>query len=167
MKTYNYHLTAEKVLLESYKKENSSKSRLLCVAVMLAVSIIFCILSFSYGKLHSYNGESGSSSDKFNTSPEKIRLSYIEDDNQECNHVWDSGVVIKAPTETTTGIKIYTCKICAETKKEIVPSTGKKEDKDSSSNNNNRQDNKSTLAPGTKITDQSSKAVYKLSLIHI
>lgn len=51
MKTYNYHLTAEKVLLESYKKENSSKSRLLCVAVMLAVSIIFCILSFSYGKL--------------------------------------------------------------------------------------------------------------------
>lgn len=35
---------------------------------------------FSYGKLHSYNGESGSSSDKFNTSPEKIRLSYIEDD---------------------------------------------------------------------------------------
>lgn len=118
---------------------------------------------FSYGKLHSYNGESGSSSDKFNTSPEKIRLSYIEDDNQECNHVWDSGVVIKAPTETTTGIKIYTCKICAETKKEIVPSTGKKEDKDSSSNNNNRQDNKSTLAPGTKITDQSSKAVYKIT----
>ena len=51
MKTYNYHLTAEKVLLESYKKENSSKSRLLCVAVMLAVSIIFCILSLSYGKL--------------------------------------------------------------------------------------------------------------------
>ena len=51
MKTYNYHLPAEKVLLESYKKENSSKSRLLCVAVMLAVSIIFCILSFSYGKL--------------------------------------------------------------------------------------------------------------------
>lgn len=118
---------------------------------------------FSYGKLHSYNGESGSNSDKFKTSPEKIRLSYIEDDNQECNHVWDSGVVIKAPTETTTGIKIYTCKICAETKEEIVPSTGKKEDKDSSSNNNNRQDNKSTLAPGTKITDQSSKAVYKIT----
>ena len=113
--------------------------------------------------LHSYNGESGSNSDKFKTSPEKIRLSYIEDDNQECNHVWDSGVVIKAPTETTTGIKIYTCKICAETKEEIVPSTGKKEDKDSSSNNNNRQDNKSTLAPGTKITDQSSKAVYKIT----
>ena len=38
-----------------------------------------------------------------------------------------------------------------------------KEDKDSSSNNNNRQDNKSTLAPGTKITDQSSKAVYKIT----
>ena len=71
--------------------------------------------------------------------------------------------MIKAPTETTTGIKIYTCKICAETKEEIVPSTGKKEDKDSSSNNNNRQDNKSTLAPGTKITDLSSKAVYKIT----
>lgn len=51
MKTYNYHLPAEKVLLESYKKENRSKSRLLCLVVMLAVSIIFCILSFSYGKL--------------------------------------------------------------------------------------------------------------------
>ena len=27
MKTYNYHLPAEKVLLESYKKENSSQIR--------------------------------------------------------------------------------------------------------------------------------------------
>lgn len=51
MKTYHYHLPAEKVLFESYKKENKSKSRLLCLAVLLAVSIIFCILSFSYGKL--------------------------------------------------------------------------------------------------------------------
>ena len=51
MKTYNYHLPAEKVLLESYKKENRSKNRLLCLVVMFAVSIIFCILSFSYGKL--------------------------------------------------------------------------------------------------------------------
>lgn len=117
---------------------------------------------FSYEALHSYNGESGSNSDKFNTSPEKIRLSHIEDDEQECNHAWDAGVVIKAPTETTTGVKIYTCKICAETKEEIIPATGKKEDK----NNNvtaNKPDNKSTLTPGTKIIDQSSKAVYKIT----
>lgn len=51
MKTYNYHLPAEKVLLASYKKENQSKSRLLCFAVMLAVSVMVCILSFTYGKL--------------------------------------------------------------------------------------------------------------------
>ena len=63
--------------------------------------------------------------------------------------------MIKAPTETTTGIKIYTCKICAETKEEIVPSTGKKEDKDSSSNNNNRQDNKSTLGCETESHSKS------------
>ena len=32
------------------------------------------------------------------------------------NHEWDSGVVIKKPTYTETGIKLYTCKNCGTTK---------------------------------------------------
>ena len=29
-------------------------------------------------------------------------------------HAWDAGKVTVEPTETTTGIKVYTCKICGE-----------------------------------------------------
>lgn len=37
------------------------------------------------------------------------------------NHVWDDGVIIKEPTTSETGVKLYTCQICGETKTEILP----------------------------------------------
>ncbi|MBQ4059093.1 MAG: leucine-rich repeat protein [Lachnospiraceae bacterium] len=39
-------------------------------------------------------------------------------------HTWDNGTITQAPTETTTGIKTYTCTTCATTQTETVPATG-------------------------------------------
>ena len=41
----------------------------------------------------------------------------------EAAHVWNAGVVTTDPTETTTGIKTYTCTVCGETKTEVLPKT--------------------------------------------
>ena len=51
MKKYNYDRTAQQVLLDSYRKQNRGKNRLLLLAVTLTVSVIYCILSFAYGKI--------------------------------------------------------------------------------------------------------------------
>ena len=51
MKKYNYDRTAQQVLLDSYRKQNRGKNRLLFLAVTLTVSVIYCILSFAYGKI--------------------------------------------------------------------------------------------------------------------
>lgn len=51
MKNYDYHRPAEKVLLDSYRKQNRNKNRLLFLAVALTVGVIFCIVSFAYGKI--------------------------------------------------------------------------------------------------------------------
>ena len=47
MKKYNYDRTAQQVLLDSYRKQNRGKNRLLLLAVTLTVSVIYCILSFA------------------------------------------------------------------------------------------------------------------------
>lgn len=39
-------------------------------------------------------------------------------------HVWDNGTVTIAPTETTPGVRTYTCTVCGQTKNEIIPATG-------------------------------------------
>ena len=39
-------------------------------------------------------------------------------------HTWNSGIVTKAATCTTTGIKTYTCNVCGETKIEAIPAKG-------------------------------------------
>lgn len=51
MKNYDYHRPAEKVLLDSYRKQNRNKNRLLFLAVALTVGVIFCMISFAYGKI--------------------------------------------------------------------------------------------------------------------
>ncbi|MDD6071852.1 MAG: hypothetical protein PUC12_13745 [Clostridiales bacterium] len=42
------------------------------------------------------------------------------------SHSWDEGLVIKEATKNETGEKIFTCKVCGETKTEVIPklSTG-------------------------------------------
>ena len=36
-------------------------------------------------------------------------------------HSWGVGVITKQPTESSTGIRTYTCSVCGETKEEILP----------------------------------------------
>ncbi len=44
-------------------------------------------------------------------------------------HLYDSGEITTAPTETEAGVKTYTCTICGATKEEAVPATGKEDEK--------------------------------------
>lgn len=37
-----------------------------------------------------------------------------------CDHAWDNGVVTVEPTDTTEGVKTYTCTLCGETKTETI-----------------------------------------------
>ena len=39
-------------------------------------------------------------------------------------HTWDNGTVTTEPTETTSGVRTYTCTICGLTKEEVIPPTG-------------------------------------------
>ena len=39
-------------------------------------------------------------------------------------HVWDDGTVTTAPTETTPGVRTYTCTGCDQTRTEAIPATG-------------------------------------------
>ena len=39
-------------------------------------------------------------------------------------HTWDNGKVTTEPTETTPGVRTYTCTICGLTKEEVIPPTG-------------------------------------------
>lgn len=50
MKDYDYHRPAEKVLLDSYRKQNRNKNRLLFLAVALTVGVIFCMISLPMGR---------------------------------------------------------------------------------------------------------------------
>ena len=39
-------------------------------------------------------------------------------------HVWDNGVVTTAPTETTPGVRTFTCTVCGDIREETIPATG-------------------------------------------
>ena len=39
-------------------------------------------------------------------------------------HTWNNGIITTTPTQTTTGMKTYTCTTCKTTKTEVVPATG-------------------------------------------
>ena len=39
-------------------------------------------------------------------------------------HTWDNGTVTTEPTETTPGVRTFTCAVCGQTKNETIPATG-------------------------------------------
>ena len=39
-------------------------------------------------------------------------------------HTWDNGKVTTEPTETTPGVRTFTCDVCGEVKTEVIPATG-------------------------------------------
>ena len=60
-------------------------------------------------------------------------------------HEWDEGEVITEPTETETGLIVYTCEECGETKEEVLPITG------------------DTLEVGDVVSDEDSDATYRVT----
>lgn len=42
----------------------------------------------------------------------------------KAGHKWDGGTVTTAPTETTPGVRTYTCTVCGQTRTEAIPATG-------------------------------------------
>ena len=45
----------------------------------------------------------------------------VADPGSALGHAWDNGVVTKEPTETETGIRLYTCTRCGETRTAVIP----------------------------------------------
>ena len=39
-------------------------------------------------------------------------------------HTWDNGTVTTESTETTPGVRTFTCAVCSQTKTEVIPATG-------------------------------------------
>ena len=39
-------------------------------------------------------------------------------------HTWDNGTVTTEPTETTPGVRTFTCDVCGQTRTETIPATG-------------------------------------------
>ena len=39
-------------------------------------------------------------------------------------HTWDNGTVTTEPTETTPGVRTFTCAVCSQPKPEVIPATG-------------------------------------------
>lgn len=39
-------------------------------------------------------------------------------------HTWDNGTMTTEPTETTPGVRTFTCAVCSQTKTEVIPATG-------------------------------------------
>ena len=39
-------------------------------------------------------------------------------------YTWDNGTVTTEPTETTPGVRTFTCAVCSQTKTEVIPATG-------------------------------------------
>ncbi|MBP3815511.1 MAG: cell wall-binding repeat-containing protein [Firmicutes bacterium] len=44
---------------------------------------------------------------------------------EKANHTWDAGKITKAATQTTEGVKTYTCTVCKGTKTETIPKISK------------------------------------------
>ena len=51
---------------------------------------------------------------------------YVDSYVPALGHAWDDGVVTKQPTETTEGVKTFTCTRCDATRTESIPATGDK-----------------------------------------
>ncbi len=52
----------------------------------------------------------------------------VPEECEEDAHKWDEGVVTKEPSATETGIRTYTCTVCAQTKTEEIAATGETPD---------------------------------------
>jgi hypothetical protein len=87
-------------------------------------------------------------------------------------HVWDGGVITKQATESSTGIKTYTCTVCGTEKTEVIPlKTGLEESSENKEIGENDKVEDETSSMGDKTPsiedkktlaeDEKEKDVYK------
>ena len=74
-------------------------------------------------------------------------------------HVWDEGKVIKEPTETEKGSKVYTCKVCGGIREEEIPATGKKDNPDEKSSEQPVSDQKPVQEDGVGTISADGKTL--------
>ena len=72
-------------------------------------------------------------------------------------HAWDNGVVTMQPTETTEGVKTFTCTRCGEIKTESIPATGGQPDKPDQPDQPDKPCDGGTDCPSRKFVDVSAK----------
>ncbi|MBR4132754.1 MAG: S-layer homology domain-containing protein, partial [Oscillospiraceae bacterium] len=51
----------------------------------------------------------------------RCRYGYSDNETPALGHDWGEGVVTTQPTETSTGIRTYTCSRCGQTRTEVIP----------------------------------------------
>ena len=52
------------------------------------------------------------------------KTAYNDVHKEHTEHTWNDGAIEKEATCTEAGVKVYTCTVCGDTKKEEIPATG-------------------------------------------
>ena len=52
------------------------------------------------------------------------KTAYNDVHKEHTEHTWNDGAIEKEATCTETGVKVYTCTVCGDTKEEEIPATG-------------------------------------------
>ncbi len=93
------------------------------LGVLLSIVIIFggatlYTLYFVNRHKHTYNAEWSNDETNHWLSPTCEHVDLIAGKEE---HIWNNGVIVLEPTQTTTGTKVYTCQVCDAEKTEVVP----------------------------------------------
>lgn len=77
-------------------------------------------------------------------------------------HQWNEGVVVQEATNTSDGLKIYTCNVCGTSKKEIIKAAGENSKPDPATPQPGIPE-KPTVTVGMTVQDTGSGGVYKVT----
>lgn len=77
-------------------------------------------------------------------------------------HQWNEGVVVQEATNTSDGLKIYTCNVCGTSKKEIIKAAGENSKPDPATPQPGIPE-KPTVTVGMTVQDIGSGGVYKVT----
>jgi len=93
------------------------KTTKLFSVILLAVLLcgLFLLSSCTVDHTH-HSGEWKNDELKHWKSCDECKITY-----DKADHEWDAGVFTTLPTETTEGVKSFTCIVCGQTKTENVP----------------------------------------------
>ncbi len=87
--------------------------------VMLATCVLFVGCRTNGGHEHTYDDATWQSDETYHW--HAATCEHKEEVKDKAEHSWDDGTVTKQPTTSATGVKTYTCTVCAKTKEETIP----------------------------------------------